>query len=75
MLTEVVTTTKVSMEDTQRMAFVGMNKKQDLVAHISIPPPHVDVKTIEALDFQMEEVIFGKLTKDIVKALTTLGIK
>lgn len=75
MFTQVMTTTAVPMEDPYRIEFIQLNKKHDLIAHISIPSPHVDVSSIEASNFQMEEVILGKPTKDTTKALTTLGLK
>lgn len=75
MLTQAMTTTVILVEDPYRMEFIWVNKQLDLIAHIFIPPPHANVNTIEASDFQMEEVIMINPTKDTTKELTTLGLK
>lgn len=51
------------------------NQKSDLVAHITIPPPRADIETITTQDYQMQEVILGKSTKDTAKVLTIMGLK
>ncbi len=63
------------MTGLKKKLVLRMNKEQDLVAHIAIPPPHGDASTIQASDFQMQEVILGKPTKDTTKEMTTLGLK
>ena len=35
----------------------------------------MDIRTVAASDFRIEEVILGKLTKDTTQVLATLGIK
>ena len=46
-----------------------------MVAHIVIPTLYTDPKTRTPQDYQIQEVILGKPTKDAPKALTTLGLK
>ena len=46
-----------------------------MVAHITITPPYADIAIVAASNFQMEEVILGKSTKDTMEALTILGLK
>ena len=75
MLMQAITTTAEPMKGLERMSVLGMNKEQDLVAHIAIPPPHGDVSTVQASNFEMQEVILGKPTKDTAKAMTSLGLK
>ena len=52
-----------------------MNQQEDMVAHISIAHPHVNLGRVITQDFEMQEVILGKPTKDTTKALTTMGLK
>ena len=70
-----IMTTIELMSGLERMFVIRMNKEKDLVAHIAFPPPHGDVSVVQASDFQIQEVILGKPTKDIAKAMTTLGLK
>ena len=40
------------------------NKQKNLVAHIAIPHPHADPKTISPQDYHIQEFILGKATKE-----------
>ena len=58
--------------DPKQMTFIMNN---DLIAHIVIPPPLIDIEDISPKDYQMKEVVLGKATKDTPKLLTTTGFK
>lgn len=75
MLTQAITTTAKPMTGLERVSALGVNKDQDLIAHIAIPPPHRDIQTAQPVDFQIREVILGKPTRHTAKAMTTLGLK
>ena len=51
------------------------NQDQDFLAHISIPPPHVDIEDLTPKDYQIREVLLGKPMVDTTKVLITMGIK
>ena len=50
-LLETVMNITIPMEESHKMAFIGMNKKQDLIAHVFISPPHVNFATMVHFDF------------------------
>lgn len=55
--------------DAKIFSFIMKNQDQDLLAHISIMPPHTDIEELTPKDCQIKEVVIGKPmveTKNIV---------
>ena len=57
------------------MAYLEIDKQDDLISQIAIPLPHVEIDIVATVDFKIEHINFSRPTKDIVQALTTLGVK
>ena len=57
------------------MVFILKNRQDDMVAQIAIPLPNAYEEAITPKDYQVQEVILGKPSKDIAKALMTLSLK
>ena len=74
-LTEVVMANPTPREIPSKMAYLGIDKQDDLIAQIAISPPHTKIDIIAATDFQIQEINLSKPTKDTSQALATLGIK
>ena len=52
-LSEVVTTTTAPMEIPLRMTYLAIDKQDDLISKIAIPPLHVDINTVVEEDFKI----------------------
>ena len=51
------------------------NQDQDFLAHIAIPPLHVDPRELTPTDYQIKEVLLGRPMVDTTKVLITTCIK
>ena len=63
-LTEVVITMPGPMEIPLKMAYLAIDKQDDLVAQIAIPPLNAEIDTVVVVDFKIEQITLGKPTKD-----------
>jgi hypothetical protein len=61
--------------DPRKLAFVMRSQTIDLITHIAIPPAHANVEYIFPKDYQMKEILLGKVTWEMTKVLTTIGLK
>ena len=74
-LIEAATATPTSMEIPSKMAYLEIDKQDDLISQIAIPPLNSEIDAMAIADFKIEQITLGKPTKDIAEALATLGIK
>lgn len=73
-LVKVIKKLEPPMGDVRTLAFVMKNQDQDFLAHISIPPPHVDTEDLTPKDYEIKEVLLGRPMVDKTKVLVAMGI-
>ena len=63
------------LRDARKLAFIMKNQDQDLLAHITIPPPHAYTEELTPKDYQIREIVFGRPTVDTKKVMITTSMK
>ena len=63
-LIEAIRKMPTPIEIPSKLAYLAINKQDDLVAQIVVPPLHAKIHIVVATNFKIQEVILGKPTKD-----------
>ena len=61
-LIKAVKKSKPPKGDTKTLNFILKNHDQDLLAHIAIPLPHVDIEYLTPKNYEIKEIVLGKPT-------------
>ena len=62
-------------DDARTLAFIMKSQDQDHLAHISIPPPHIEAKELTPKSYQIKKEMVGNPTVDKTKVMIITCMK